>query len=79
MIKTVAEMSTENSTVETPTQHPTPPLSETQEKGVNNSVSINAVPITAILLAMVASCNSGKISTAYVTFTILRMRSRLKL
>lgn len=56
MIKIVAEMSTENSTKE----NPTVPLVKIQDNNVSDPTSINALPITAILLAMVASCNSGK-------------------
>ena len=63
MIKTVAEMATENSTVENLT---TPSL-KTQENDVNYTASINALPVTAILLAMVASCNSGK-NIRYVVY-----------
>ena len=69
MIKIVAEMSVENSTVE----NLTTPLSERQEGGVNDSAFMNAIPITAILLAIVASCNSGKIPSTCFTPTVLHI------
>ena len=64
MIKIVAEMSAENSTEENLATN----LSERHEGGVNDSASMNTIPITAILLAIVASCNSGKIPILCSTF-----------
>ena len=50
MIKIVAEMSAENSTKE---------IDESPIILVKDASAINALPLTAILLAIVASCNSG--------------------
>ena len=56
MIKIVANMGTENST-----NAMTPETTvNIQSNNTSDNPSINAVPLLAIILAVVASCNSGR-------------------
>ena len=56
MIEIIADMEAENAT----TSNSSLPTIMVQEQSDTDFVSINSVPITAIFLALVASCNSGE-------------------
>ena len=57
MINIIADMETDNST---DNYDSTPTVSITNDTSEEDNSSINSVPIMAIFLALIASCNSGK-------------------
>ena len=57
MIKIVADIGKENSTM---VDEDVPTILVTEDSSEQDASNINSVPIMAIFLALIASCNSGK-------------------